>query len=55
MAAATTQIVTCTDSGANEPADPVVLVSSILYPKVQWAWLDSNQRPHAYQACALTS
>ena len=20
-----------------------------------WAWLDSNQRPHAYQACALTN
>ena len=20
----------------------------------QWAWVDSNHRPHAYQACALT-
>src|SRR5512133_1029050 len=20
-----------------------------------WAWIDSNYRPHAYQACALTS
>ena len=20
-----------------------------------WAWLDLNQRPHAYQACALTN
>jgi hypothetical protein len=20
-----------------------------------WAWVDSNYRPHAYQACALTS
>ena len=20
-----------------------------------WAWVDSNHRPHAYQACALTS
>ena len=20
-----------------------------------WVWLDLNQRPHAYQACALTS
>jgi hypothetical protein len=20
----------------------------------QWAWADSNRRPHAYQACALT-
>ena len=23
--------------------------------KKWWAWLDSNQRPHAYQACALTN
>ena len=22
---------------------------------VWWAWVDSNHRPHAYQACALTS
>ena len=21
----------------------------------QWAWVDSNHRPHAYQACALTT
>ncbi len=21
----------------------------------KWAYLDSNQRPHAYQACALTT
>ncbi len=21
----------------------------------QWAWVDSNYRPHAYQACALTT
>ena len=20
-----------------------------------WAWVDSNYRPHAYQACALTN
>jgi len=20
-----------------------------------WVWLDLNQRPHAYQACALTN
>ena len=20
-----------------------------------WAWIDSNDRPHAYQACALTT
>lgn len=25
------------------------------YRKGWWAWLDSNQRPHAYQACALTN
>ena len=23
--------------------------------KTWWVWLDLNQRPHAYQACALTS
>ena len=23
--------------------------------KQWWVWLDLNQRPHAYQACALTS
>ena len=23
--------------------------------KIWWVWLDLNQRPHAYQACALTS
>ena len=22
--------------------------------RIQWAWVDSNYRPHAYQACALT-
>src|SRR5699024_7605716 len=21
----------------------------------KWAWVDSNHRPHAYQACALTN
>jgi hypothetical protein len=24
-------------------------------PKRWWAWVDSNYRPHAYQACALTT
>ena len=23
--------------------------------KSLWAWVDSNYRPHAYQACALTT
>ena len=23
--------------------------------RLPWAWVDSNYRPHAYQACALTS
>ncbi len=22
---------------------------------LEWAWVDSNHRPHAYQACALTT
>src|SRR3546814_762944 len=30
------------------PGDPI-------YPSKWWVWLDLNQRPHAYQACALTS
>jgi hypothetical protein len=29
------------------------------HPNIQsldeWAWVDSNYRPHAYQACALTN
>jgi hypothetical protein len=24
-------------------------------PQAIWAWVDSNYRPHAYQACALTN
>ena len=24
-------------------------------PSLWWVWLDLNQRPHAYQACALTN
>ena len=24
-------------------------------PRKWWAWMDSNHRPHAYQACALTT
>ena len=27
---------------------------SISLLKIWWAWADSNSRPHAYQACALT-
>ena len=26
-----------------------------LFPRVWWAQMDSDHRPHAYQACALTS
>jgi hypothetical protein len=36
-----------------EPACERVLVL-VLVPS-WWACLDSNQRPHAYQACALTN
>ena len=25
------------------------------FQKTWWAWVDSNYRPHAYQACALTN
>ena len=28
--------------------------SCLLIPE-WWAWVDSNYRPHAYQACALTN
>ena len=30
---------------------PLALVAQI---EKWWAWVDSNYRPHAYQACALT-
>ena len=26
-----------------------------LHSEAWWAWVDSNYRPHAYQACALTT
>ena len=25
------------------------------YKRIKWAWEDLNLRPHAYQACALTT
>ena len=34
----------------------VVLSETALIPApFEWAWVDLNYRPHAYQACALTS
>ena len=30
-------------------------LSQLSYIPVWWAWIDSNDRPHAYQACALTT
>ena len=39
--------------------DPLLakqVLSQLSYtPNNWWAWLDLNQRPHAYQACALTN
>ena len=41
------------------PADEMAYVRSSLFPKhltvFWWEQVDSNHRPHAYQACALTS
>ena len=41
-------------------ADPLIarqVLSQLSYTpnKKWWAWVDSNHRPHAYQACALTA
>ena len=36
----------CSPSWANTP---------YLVVKQWWAWMDSNQRPHPYQGCALTT
>ncbi len=40
-------------------ADPLLakqVLSQLSYTPIKWwAWKDSNFRPHAYQACALTS
>ena len=32
---------------------PVIQARAI--PRHQWAWVELNYRPHAYQACALTT
>ena len=45
------------------PGPPVTVVGRQVWPLmarearpgVWWAWVDSNYRPHAYQACALTT
>ena len=34
---------------------PVPAQDKYEIPQVQWAWVDLNYRPHAYQACALTT
>ena len=36
-------------------SDPVCVQASCLLLSGFWAQVDSNHRPHAYQACALTS
>ena len=33
----------------------VCLIHVIQFSRYWWAWEDSNLRPHAYQACALTT
>src|SRR5699024_5752995 len=30
------------------------IANNIMKACYEWAWVDSNHRPHAYQACALT-
>ena len=49
-----------TGGGERDRTDDLLLakqaLSQLSYtPKNWWVWLDLNQRPHAYQACALTS
>ena len=48
----------------NRTADPLLarqVLSQLSYTPIPanrqkwWAWMDSNHRPHAYQACALTT
>ena len=46
---------------ARTPKGPSFKLFSLLYSRAStvslkwWAWEDSNFRPHAYQACALTN
>jgi hypothetical protein len=35
--------------------DPVIALPQNQFAGQWWAWVDSNYRPHAYQACALTT
>ena len=48
---------TTTDQAA--PGPPSLMPDACLMPAPLrpdwWAWVDSNYRPHAYQACALTA
>ena len=50
-----------TGGGERDRTDDLLLakqaLSQLSYTpdKEWWVWLDLNQRPHAYQACALTS
>jgi hypothetical protein len=49
-----------TGGGRRDRTDDPLLAKQVLSqlsyaPVFWWAWLDLNQRPHAYQACALTN
>src|ERR1043166_3242562 len=35
--------------------DMIRLLSSDVRRLIWWAWIDSNDRPHPYQGCALTT
>jgi hypothetical protein len=46
--------------GERDRTDDLLLAKQVLSqlsyaPDKWWAWVDSNYRPHAYQACALTN
>lgn len=46
--------------GKRDRTDDPLLAKQVLYqlsyaPRYWWVWEDLNLRPHAYQACALTS
>ena len=48
----------CGDQVENSKPDPEIFLKAAkgldVNPEKWWAWVGSNHRPHAYQACALT-
>ena len=42
-------------SGKSSPNEERITKNENLRQQILWAWVESNYRPHAYQACALTN